>query len=109
MRVFFGRALFEAASMKISRSRLSRIFPLTLSMLAVGAMFAAPLSLSGILPQPVQAAPGLVSGQEQWENVNTLTSQIQWFRDLNQAEQAARQKGKMVFYMHMLGKIDGAT
>lgn len=89
--------------MKIS-ARLSRIFPLALSMMAVGLLVASPN-----LPQPAQAAPGLVSGEEQWENVNALTSQVQWFRDLNQAEQSARQKGKMVFYMHMLGKIDGAT
>ncbi len=58
---------------------------------------------------PAGAAPNLVSGTEQWENVNYLKKEIQWYDNLRQAQDAARQKGKMVFYMHILGKLDGAT
>ncbi len=41
--------------------------------------------------------------------VNTLTNQIDWNTDLKKAEQQAREQNKLVFWMHMLGKIDGAT
>ena len=41
--------------------------------------------------------------------VNTLTGQIDWNTDLSKAEQQAREQNKLVFWMHMLGKIDGAT
>lgn len=59
---------------------------------------------------PMQGAPAAeVDGVQQRQNVDNLVSQIQWFDNLRQAEESARQKGKMVFYMHMLGKMTGAT
>ncbi len=42
-------------------------------------------------------------------NVHKLTSDIDWYTDLKKAEQAAAEQNKLVFWMHMLGKIDGAT
>jgi hypothetical protein len=41
--------------------------------------------------------------------VNTLTNQIDWQTNLKDAENLAREQNKLVFWMHMLGKIDGAT
>jgi hypothetical protein len=42
-------------------------------------------------------------------NVHKLTSGIDWYTDLKKAEKAAAEQNKLVFWMHMLGKIDGAT
>ncbi len=42
-------------------------------------------------------------------NVHKLTSGIDWYTDLKKAEQTAAEQNKLVFWMHMLGKIDGAT
>ncbi|MBN8661128.1 MAG: hypothetical protein K2Y32_02700 [Candidatus Obscuribacterales bacterium] len=61
------------------------------------------------LTLPAQAGPKLITGTEQWENVNYLLTEIPWYQSLSQAQEAARQKGKMVFYMHILGKLNGAT
>jgi hypothetical protein len=41
--------------------------------------------------------------------VHELTSGIDWYTDLKKAEKAAQEQNKLVFWMHMLGKIDGAT
>ena len=41
--------------------------------------------------------------------VQTLTGQIDWNTNLKDAQAQARQQNKLVFWMHMLGKIDGAT
>jgi hypothetical protein len=42
-------------------------------------------------------------------NVHKLTTNIDWYTDLKKAEKAAAEQNKLVFWMHMLGKIDGAT
>jgi hypothetical protein len=41
--------------------------------------------------------------------VHKLTSDIAWQTKLNVAEDQAQKENKLVFWMHMLGKIDGAT
>jgi len=41
--------------------------------------------------------------------VHQLTTGIKWYSNLQEAEDTARQQNKLVFWMHMLGKIDGAT
>src|SRR5580658_3401827 len=41
--------------------------------------------------------------------VHELTSGIDWYTDLKKAEKTAQEQNKLVFWMHMLGKIDGAT
>ncbi len=55
------------------------------------------------------AAPGVLEGRDARVNVDNLTRQVQWFSSLRDAEDSARQKGKPVLWVHMLGKIDGAT
>jgi hypothetical protein len=42
-------------------------------------------------------------------NVHKLTSDITWYTDLKQAEKLAAGENKLVFWVHMLGKVDGAT
>jgi len=50
-----------------------------------------------------------MSGNVTESNVAQLTHQINWHPSLPQAEYEARRDGKMVFWMHMLGNLSGAT
>ncbi|MBU6450904.1 MAG: hypothetical protein KGS72_03935 [Cyanobacteria bacterium REEB67] len=50
-----------------------------------------------------------VTGVEQRAKVNELTRQITWFDNMNQALACARQRGKPLVWIHMLGKMEGAT
>ncbi len=56
-----------------------------------------------------QAGPRILTGEVSEQRVAALTHQIQWYHSLAQAEQAARAQGKLVFWVHMLGNLDGAT
>ncbi|HEY9679377.1 MAG TPA: hypothetical protein V6C76_15320 [Drouetiella sp.] len=58
---------------------------------------------------PSFAGPRVCTGDVTEHNVQMLTSEIQWHTNLPQAEYMARQQGKMVFWMHMLGNLSGAT
>lgn len=51
----------------------------------------------------------LVSGIEAEQRVKELTQEIRWNKDLNQALWEAKRDGKMVFWLHMLGDLSGAT
>jgi len=61
------------------------------------------------LASPSSNGAGGVDGVAQREKVNELTKQITWFDNMPQALASARQKGKPLVWIHMLGKIDGAT
>ena len=50
-----------------------------------------------------------VNGVEQRAKVTELTRQITWFDNMNQALACARQRGKPLVWIHMLGKMEGAT
>jgi len=50
-----------------------------------------------------------VDGVQQRQKVNELTKQLTWFDNMPQALACARQRGKPLVWIHMLGKIDGAT
>ena len=60
------------------------------------------------LASPSSSGAG-VDGVEQRQKVNELTKQITWFDNMPQALACARQRGKPLVWIHMLGKIDGAT
>jgi len=55
------------------------------------------------------AKPMLLDGNVTTERVENLATQIPWNRSLGQAEDAAYRDGKMVFWVHMLGTMTGAT
>lgn len=38
-----------------------------------------------------------------------LSSEIEWYKSLNKAKEAAQREGKLIVWIHMVGKIDGAT
>lgn len=51
----------------------------------------------------------LLPGQIAHDRVNKLTSNINWYSSLYQAEESARSQGKMVLWLHMLGNLKGET
>ena len=55
------------------------------------------------------AADKLVKGDLQRTRVNKLTGNIYWHKSLAQAQADARSKGKMIFWVNILGKLDGST
>ena len=42
-------------------------------------------------------------------NVEQVNSKIHWHTNLNSALARAKREGKMVLWIHMIGKVDGAT
>lgn len=56
-----------------------------------------------------QAQGQMVKGIEARGNVDRLMSDVHWFTSLRDAEDSGRQKDRPILWMHMLGKIDGAT
>jgi hypothetical protein len=55
------------------------------------------------------AAPPVLTGQIAEERVKELTTAINWHDDLKQAEAESQKTGKLIFWIHILGHIDGAT
>lgn len=67
-------------------------------------------ALLGLLFTPAQSrAPAYLNGQTAHDRITALTSQVHWNTSLGQAEQQAREQGKLVLWVHMLGNISGAT
>ena len=112
-------------------TQIRRHFPFFYPTLALAAAVASTLWLTE-LPQPAQAeslsrllingvttavqqkAPAalpdrLESGSEAGANATRLTSELHWFKSLAAAKAAAAEEQKPIFWMHMLGDIDGKT
>ena len=51
----------------------------------------------------------LIPGAEAYQRTSQLTSDITWNHSLSQAEATAQKKGKMIFWVQMLGDMAGAT
>lgn len=54
-------------------------------------------------------AKAVLSGEICSANVHKLTSEMTWYKSLSKAEADAEREGKLVVWVHMLGKIDGST
>jgi hypothetical protein len=67
------------------------------------------LASSILAGPPAESRPRILTGEVSQERVFDLTNKIHWYSSLNQAESVARQQGKLVFWIHMLGSLDGAT
>ncbi len=80
-------------------------------MLNIKRALAGTLLLSFVLSGSAQPsyAEKVLQGEVCSERVHELTSEINWNRNLHKAEDEARQQGKLVFWLHIVGKIDGAT
>lgn len=53
--------------------------------------------------------PRMLNGQVSEDRVERLTNEINWHYSLPAALSEAQKTGKLVVWIHMLGKIDGAT
>jgi hypothetical protein len=51
----------------------------------------------------------LVGGVEANRRVEKLTSDIQWEKSLERAKHRARSEGKLIFWVHMRGTLEGKT
>lgn len=67
------------------------------------------LLLSFATTSPVATARQMVTGAQNTERTNRLTSEIRWHRSLAQAQEDARRDGKLIFWVNMLGTMSGAT
>lgn len=54
-------------------------------------------------------AKTVLNGEVCSANVHKLTSEITWYKSLSKAEADAEREGKLIVWVHMLGKIDGST
>jgi hypothetical protein len=58
---------------------------------------------------PVPTKGTAENGPDVKKDVALLTTAISWKTSLDDAKSLARKEGKMVFWMHMLGDLNGAT
>ena len=58
---------------------------------------------------PVPTKGTAENGQDVKKDVALLTTTISWKTTLGDAKELARKEGKMVFWMNMLGDLNGAT
>jgi hypothetical protein len=63
------------------------------------------LSLIALVP----AQKGRVAPSDAQACATKVATEIKWHNSLDTALATARKENKLVFYMHMLGKIDGDT
>ena len=61
--------------------------------------------LSGSMARPAD----FLNGDQNFRSVTNLTSEMRWYDGLAQAEYEAKRDGKLVFWLHMLGNLSGAT
>lgn len=67
-------------------------------------------SLIAIMAVPVLADRlTVVTGSEARKENFQVAKRINWHQDLDQARAEAAKSGKLVFWMHMLGSVDGKT
>lgn len=51
----------------------------------------------------------VVAGSEASRNAQKLVTKIHWTQSLDEAKLQAQKEGKMIFWMHMLGSLEGTT
>lgn len=57
----------------------------------------------------ISAPLRMVSGSEAFDRVRKLTTEIPWYTSLERAQQIAREQDKPIFWVHMLGPLNGMT
>ena len=68
------------------------------------------LLLSALLYPAVTArAERVLQGEVCLQRVQQLTSDINWYKSLDKAQDSAKEEGKLIVWIHMVGKMDGAT
>lgn len=51
----------------------------------------------------------MVSGEQGLQNLNRLLSEVPWYTSLDFAQKKAQREDKPIFWVHMLGPMNGAT
>jgi len=64
---------------------------------------------AGFYPSTPVMAEKVLQGEVCSEQEHKLISEIDWQKNLKKAEKLAAEQNKLVFWLHMVGKIDGAT
>ena len=80
-------------------------------------VFSSTLAIAALVLQSVDvglssaglSAKAVLSGEICSANVQKLTSEMTWYKSLSKAEADAEREGKLIVWVHMLGKIDGST
>lgn len=68
-------------------------------------LLVASLSVAGVSAQHTMVVPSDVASKSAY----VTNKGINWYQSLDQARAEARREGKLVFWLHMLGSINGAT
>jgi hypothetical protein len=72
------------------------------------AAFLSTLLCASTLMSPAPASQLVVSGQTTHLGIQKLNT-VSWYSSLAQAQAEALRSGKMIFWLHILGQVDGAT
>jgi hypothetical protein len=67
------------------------------------------LAALALLAIPQAFAIPMIKGDEASYRVRELSTGMNWYTSLPMALQESARTGKLVVWIHMLGKIDGAT
>lgn len=54
-------------------------------------------------------SPRIISGEIAQKRVAALTLNVHWFDSLDDAKAAAKHTGKLIFWVHMLGELNGES
>lgn len=62
------------------------------------------------LAVPITSVPSkMVDGQDALCRITKLTTEIPWYMNFDYARRVAQQQNKPIFWMHMLGPLNGKT
>lgn len=64
------------------------------------------IAAGGILQQ---SRAQVYSGEDQERRVRALQSEVHWWKSLTEAQAEAKKEHKMIFWVQMLGDMDGTT
>lgn len=67
--------------------------------------------LAATMAMPIAFAEHMtvVPSDEASKNAFLINKGVKWHNSLETAQSQAKKEGKLVFWMHMLGTVDGAT
>jgi hypothetical protein len=69
------------------------------------------LAAAAVLAVAASSALGqaLLMGDQVKQSVNKVNSELKWNTSLEQCKWQAKKEGKLVFWLHMLGSLNGYT
>lgn len=76
----------------------------------VSYLFLAVLMFCSATISPSFAARGpMVGGQQGLDNINKLMTEVPWYTSMDFVRNKARSEDKPIFWVHMLGPMNGVT